>query len=108
MSIFDVRIPDLPMTIVQADGIDVRPVTVDEFRIGTAETYDVIVEPREDRAFTIFVQAEDRTGFARATLAPRPGMAAPVPPLDPRPMRTMADMGMEHGSMAACRWITAQ
>ncbi len=99
MSIFDVRIPDLPMTIVQADGIDVRPVAVDEFRIGTAETYDVIVEPREDRAFTLFVQAEDRSGFARATLAPRAGMAAPVPPLDPRPMRTMADMGMEHGSM---------
>ena len=98
MSIFDVRIPDLPMTIVQADGIDVRPVAVDEFRIGTAETYDVIVEPREDRAFTLFVQAEDRSGFASATLAPRPGMAAPVPPLDPRPMRTMADMGMEHGS----------
>ena len=71
MSIFDVRIPDLPMTIVQADGIDVRPVTVDQFRIGTAETYDVIVEPREDRAFTLFVQAEDRSGFARATLAPR-------------------------------------
>jgi CopA family copper-resistance protein len=99
MSIFDVRIPDLPMIIVQADGIDVRPVRVDEFRIGTAETYDVIVEPREDRAFTLFVQAEDRSGFARATLAPRAGMAAPVPPLDPRPMRTMADMGMEHGSM---------
>ena len=97
MSIFDVRIPDLPMTIVQADGVDVRPLTVDEFRIGTAETYDVIVEPRADRAFTIFVQAEDRTGFARGTLAPRPGMTAPIPPLDPRPMRTMADMGM--GSM---------
>ena len=77
MSIFDVRIPDLPMTVVQADGIDVRPVTVDQFRIGTAETYDVIVQPREDRAFTIFVQAEDRSGFARATLAPRAGMAAP-------------------------------
>ncbi|MGE0279056.1 MAG: copper resistance system multicopper oxidase [Rhizobiaceae bacterium] len=99
MSIFDVGIPGLPMTVVQADGIDVRPVAVDQFRIGTAETYDVIVEPREDRAFTIFVQAEDRSGFGRATLAPRAGMAAPVPPLDPRPMRTMADMGMEHGSM---------
>ena len=105
MSIFDVRIPGLPMTVVQADGIDVRPVTVDQFRIGAAETYDVIVEPREDRAFTIFVQAEDRSGFARGTLAPRAGMAAPIPPLDPRPMRTMADMGMEHGSMAA--WSTA-
>jgi CopA family copper-resistance protein len=100
MSIFDVRIPDLPMTVVQADGIDVRPVTVDQFRIGTAETYDAIVEPREDRAFTIFVQAEDRSGFARATLAPRAGMAAPIPPPDPRPLRTMADMGMEHGAMS--------
>jgi CopA family copper-resistance protein len=98
MSIFDVGIPGLPMTVVQADGIDVRPVAVDQFRIGTAETYDVIVQPREDRAFTIFVQAQDRSGFARATLAPRPGMAAPIPPFDPRPMRTMADMGMAHGA----------
>jgi CopA family copper-resistance protein len=94
MSIFDVRIPDLPMTVVQSDGNDVEPVTVDQFRIGTAETYDVIVEPRENRAFTIFAEAEDRTGFARGTLAPRAGMTAPIPPMDPRPLRTMADMGM--------------
>ncbi len=99
MSIFDVRIPDLPMSVVQSDGNDLIPVTVDEFRIGTAETYDVIVQPREARAYTIFAQAQDRTGFARGTLAPRPGMTAAVPPMDPRPMRTMKDMGMEHGSM---------
>jgi CopA family copper-resistance protein len=102
MSIFDVRIPDLAMSVVQADGNDVHPVPVDEFRLGVAETYDVIVEPREDRAFTLFVQPQDRTGFARGTLAPRPGMAAPIPPLDPRPMRSMTDMGMggmDHGSM---------
>ena len=111
MSIFDVRVEGLPMTVVQADGNDVSPVAVDEFRIGVAETYDVIVTPREDRAFTIFVQPQDRSGFARATLAPRAGMAAPVPPLDPRPLRTMTDMGMgdmgmgdmagmDHGSTA--------
>ncbi|OYV34857.1 MAG: copper resistance protein CopA [Rhodospirillales bacterium 20-64-7] len=94
MSIFDVRIPGLKLTVVQADGNDVEPVPVDEFRIGTAETYDVIVQPNADQAFTIFAQAQDRSGFARATLAPRPGMAGVVPPLDPRPMRTMADMGM--------------
>jgi CopA family copper-resistance protein len=99
MSIFDVRIPDLPMSVVQSDGNDLRPVTVDEFRIGTAETYDVIVQPREARAYTIFAQAEDRTGFARGTLAPRAGMTAAIPPMDPRPMRTMKDMGMEHGAM---------
>jgi len=102
MSIFDVRIPDLPMIVVQADGNDVEPVTVDEFRISVAETYDVIVKPKADRAYTIFVQAEDRTGYARGTLAPRPGMAAATPPMDPRPLRTMADMGMggmDHGSM---------
>ena len=99
MTIFDVRIPDLPMTVVQADGNDVEPVTVDQFRISVAETYDVIVEPRADRAFTLFIQPEDRSGFARGTLAPRPGMTAPVPPMDPRPMRTMADMGMDHGGM---------
>jgi CopA family copper-resistance protein len=97
MSIFDVRVDGLPMTVIQADGNDVVPVTVDEFRVSVAETYDVIVQPRADRAYTIFAQAEDRTGFARGTLAPRPGMAAEIPPMDPRPMRTMADMGM--GSM---------
>jgi CopA family copper-resistance protein len=103
MSIFDVRIPDLPMTVVQADGNDIEPVTVDEFRISVAETYDVIVQPTADRAYTIFVQAEDRTGYARGTLAPRPGMTAAIPPMDPRPLRTMADMGMggmDHGSMS--------
>jgi len=99
MSIFDIGIPELPMSVVQSDGNDLQPVTVDEFRIGTAETYDVIVQPREARAYTIFAQAEDRTGFARGTLAPRPGMIAAIPPMDPRPMRTMKDMGMEHGSM---------
>jgi CopA family copper-resistance protein len=97
MSIFDVRIEGLPMTVVQADGNDVQPVTVDEFRISVAETYDVIVQPKADRAYTLFAQPEDRSGYARGTLAPRPGMAAPIPPMDPRPMRTMADMGM--GSM---------
>jgi CopA family copper-resistance protein len=103
MSIFDVRIDGLPMTVVQADGNDVVPVTVDEFRIGVAETYDVIVRPKADRAYTIFAQAEDRTGYARGSLAPRPGMEAAIPPMDPRPLRTMADMGMggmDHGSMS--------
>jgi len=99
MSIFDLRIPDLPMMVVQADGVDVEPVTVDQFRFGPGETYDVIVQPRADRAFTILAQAEDRSGFARGILAPRPGMAAPVPAMDPRPLRTMTDMGMEHGAM---------
>lgn len=101
MTIFDVRIPGLPMTVVQADGNDVVPVTVDEFRISAGETYDVIVEPRDDQAYTIFAQALDRSGYARATLAPRPGMAAAVPPTDPRPIRTMADMGM--GGMAGMK-----
>ena len=73
MSIFDVRIPGLKITVVQADGNDVEPVSVDEFRIGTAETYDVIVQPDADRAFTIFAQTTDRSGFARGTLAPRAG-----------------------------------
>ena len=93
MSTFDVRIPGLPLTVVAADGNDVEPVTVGEFRIGVAETYDIIVEPR-DAAFTIFAQAQDRSGYARATLAPRPGMTAAVPAMDPRPLRTMKDMGM--------------
>ncbi|WP_051956110.1 copper resistance system multicopper oxidase [Beijerinckia mobilis] len=96
MTLFDVRIPGLKMTVVQADGNDVVPVTVDEFRIGVAETYDVIVQPTKDMPYTIFVQSEDRTGFARGTLATRPGTAGPIPPMDPRPLRTMVDMGMGH------------
>jgi CopA family copper-resistance protein len=99
MTIFDVRVPGLQMTVVQADGNDVEPVTVDELRIGVAETYDVIVQPQDDAAYTIFAQPEDRSGYARGTLAPRMGMTAAVPPMDPRPMRTMLDMGM--GNMAA-------
>src|ERR1700747_1847500 len=81
------------MTVVQADGNDITPITVDEFRISVAETYDVIVQPKADRAYTIFVQLEARTGYARGTLAPRPGRTAPIPPMDPRPLRTMTDMG---------------
>ena len=97
MSFFDVRIPGLKLTVVAADGQDVEPVTVDEFRIGTAEVCDVIVEPKDDRAYTIFAQSLDRSGYARGTLAPRPGLQADVPPLDPRPLLTMVDMGMGHG-----------
>jgi CopA family copper-resistance protein len=96
MTFFDVRIPGLKMTVVQADGNDVQPVTVDEFRLGIAETYDVIVQPASNAAYTIFAQSEDRSGFARGTLAPTMGMTAAVPPMDPFPMRTMTDMGMGH------------
>lgn len=95
MTIFDVRIPGLPMSVVQTDGNDAELVTVDEFRIFVAETYDVIVQPPDGSAYTIFAQAEDRTGYARGTLAPSFGMSAAIPPMDPRPLRTMADMGME-------------
>jgi CopA family copper-resistance protein len=94
MSFFDVRIPGLTLTVVAADGQDVEPVTVDEFRIGAAEVYDVIVEPKDDRAYTIFAQSMDRSGYARGTLAPAAGMEAEVPQLDPRPVLTMMDMGM--------------
>ena len=84
MTIFDVRLPGLKMSVISADGQDVEPVEVDEFRIYPAETYDVIVEPREDRAYTLFAQSIDRSGYARGTLAPRPGMDAGVPAMDPR------------------------
>ncbi|HUB89170.1 MAG TPA: copper resistance system multicopper oxidase [Dyella sp.] len=92
MTIFDVRIPGLKMTVVSADGQDVEPVAVDEFRITPAETYDVIVEPQEDRAYTVFAQTIDRSGYARGTLAPRPGMQAEVPAMDPRVWLSMQDM----------------
>ena len=98
MSTFNIRIPGLPMTVVEADGADVRPVEVDEFQIAVAETYDVIVRPTGDRAYTIVSEAIDRSGMGRATLAPRLGMTAEVPPLREVPTLTMADMGM--GSMS--------
>jgi CopA family copper-resistance protein len=102
MTYFDVRIPGLKMTVVASDGQYVHPVSVDEFRIAVAETMDVIVEPYGADAFTIFAQSADRTGFARATLAVREGLDPPVPPLDPRPLLTMADMGMAaHGARGA-------
>ncbi len=94
---YDVRIPGLPLTVVQASGQHVQPVEVDEFRIAIAETYDVIVEPKEDRAYTVFAEAMDRSGYARGTLAPRPGLTAPVPARRARPSLTMMDMGMAHG-----------
>lgn len=114
MTVFHVRIPGLRMTVVNADGENVRPVPVDEFQISVAETYDVIVQPTENRAFTIVAEAVDRSGTGRATLAPRLGMSAPVPPLRSRPLLGMDDMGMagmgsmgsggmsgmDHGSMA--------
>ncbi|WP_130907225.1 copper resistance system multicopper oxidase [Pseudomonas sp. Sample_16] len=102
MSYFDVRIPGLKMTVVAADGLHVKPVAVDEFRIAVAETFDVIVEPI-DAVHTVFAQSMDRTGYARGSLAIKPGLSAPVPPLDPRPLVSMEDMGMggmDHGSMA--------
>ncbi|MBN1240897.1 MAG: copper resistance system multicopper oxidase [Gammaproteobacteria bacterium] len=99
MTVFNVRIPGLPMTVVNADGNDVRPVEVDEFQISVAETYDVIVQPTEDRAFTLVAESVDRSGMARGTLAPRPGMTAAVPPLRPRPTLGMDDMGMADMNM---------
>ena len=95
---FNVRIPDLPMTVVQADGQNVKPVMVDEFQIGVAETFDVIVTP-QDRAYSFVSESIDRSGMGRATLAPRQGMSAPVPPLRPRPLTTMKDMGMDMSAM---------
>ena len=99
MTYFDVRLPGLKMTVVQADGNNVQPVTVDELRIGVAETYDVIVQPKEDRAYTVFAESMGRSGFARGTLAPREGMQGEIPELRPAPLLTMADMGMAHAGM---------
>jgi FtsP/CotA-like multicopper oxidase with cupredoxin domain len=96
MSFFDVRIPGLDLTVVAADGQDVEPVTVAEFRLGAAEVLDVIVSPSAEQAYTIFAQSMDRSGYARGTLAPRAGMAAEVPPLDLRVPLTMQDVGMVH------------
>jgi CopA family copper-resistance protein len=91
-TLFDVRIPGLKMTVIAADGQDVQPVPVDEFRISVAETYDVIVEPQDERAYTLFAQSIDRSGYARGTLAPRQGMSAEVPATDRRVWLGMQDM----------------
>ncbi|KGE66825.1 MULTISPECIES: copper resistance system multicopper oxidase [Pseudomonas] len=102
MSYFDVRIPGLKMTVIAADGQPVQPVSVDEFRIAVAETFDVMVEPTAE-AYTLFAQSMDRSGYARGTLARQTGAMATVPALDPRPWITMEDMGMggmDHGAMA--------
>lgn len=99
MTIFNVRIPGLSMVVVQADGQNVKPVHVDEFQISVAETYDVIVQPIDDRAYTLVAEAVDRSGLGRATLAPREGMVAAVPALRARPLTTMKDMGMDMGGM---------
>lgn len=94
MTIFDVRIPGLKMTIVASDGQNIQPVTVDEFRISVAETYDVIVEPSDDSAYTIFAQSIDRTGFTRGTLTPDSGWTAEIPEMDPAPILGHREMGM--------------
>ncbi|MDR2326359.1 MAG: copper resistance system multicopper oxidase [Acidovorax sp.] len=101
-SFYDVRIPGLKMQVVHVDGVDVEPVTVDEFRFGPGETIDVLVQP-SDEAYTIFAQAMDRTGYARATLAVREGLQAPVPALDPAQWLAMTDMmgAMDHGAQPA-------
>ncbi|WP_296592970.1 copper resistance system multicopper oxidase [Methylophaga sp.] len=99
MSMYDVRIPGLQMTVIQADGQYIEPVTVDEFRFAVAETYDVIVTPQADQAYTIAAESIDRTGFALGTLATRAGMKGLVPDHRPRSLLTLADMGhdMDHG-----------
>ncbi len=97
MTYFDVRIPGLKMRVIAADGQPVEPVTVDDFRIGVAETYDVIVEPAGDTAYALFAQAIDRSGYALGTLTPDPGLKAALPTMDPRPVLSHADMGMGGG-----------
>lgn len=96
MTFFDFRIPGLEMTVVSADGQPIKPVTVDEFRIGVAETYDVIVTPKNDRPYTLFAESMDRSGYVRGTLATELGQEASVPELRPVPERGMAAMGMRH------------
>lgn len=101
MTIFNVRIPGLPMSVVQTDGQNVRPTHADEIQIGVAETYDVIVQPKADRAYTLMCESMDRSGFGRATIAPRLGMQAEIPALRERPLLTMRDMGMAHDMSAS-------
>ena len=99
MTIFDVRIPGLKMTVVASDGQNIQPVTVDEFRMGVAETYDVIVEPEVGNAYCLYAQNIDRTGFVAGTLTSDASLVAAIPDMDPAPILGHADMGMDHGAM---------
>ena len=99
MTFFDLRIPGLKMTVVASDGQNIEPVTVDEIRLGVAETYDVIVEPNGDTAYTIFAQSIDRSGYARGTLTPDTSLGAEVPELDNIADLTHSDMGMDMSKM---------
>ena len=96
MTIFDVRIPGLKMTVVAADGQDIHPISVDDFRIGAAETVDVIVDMHHEAPHAIFAQAIDRSGYAIGHLTPAAGVHAEVPSMDPVPRLTHIDMGMGH------------
>ncbi len=98
MTIFNVRIPGLPMSVVQSDGLNIQPLAVDEFQIGVAETYDVVIQPEEEQAYAIVAESIDRSGQAVATLGPRPGMRADPPPMRETPNLTMKDMGMDHAA----------
>jgi CopA family copper-resistance protein len=100
MTLFNVRMPGLPMTVVQADGLNVKPIETDEFQIGVAETYDVIVEPTEAKPFAFVAESIDRSGQVIATLAPKAGMRAQAPKLRAVPALTMKDMGMDHSAMS--------
>ncbi len=99
MTFFDIRIPDLKMTVIASDGQNIEPVSVDDIRIGVAETYDVIVEPKDDSAYSVFAQAIDRSGYARGSLTPDLAMIAPIPAMDALPILTHSDMGMDMSSM---------
>ncbi|HQR74715.1 MAG TPA: copper resistance system multicopper oxidase [Sulfurovum sp.] len=99
MTFFDVRIPELTMQVVAADGNHVLPVNIEEFRIGVAETYDVIVEPKKHQAYAIFAQSIDRSGYTLGSLTPNTSMLATPPPMDPKPILTHADMGMAMDEM---------
>jgi len=99
MTFFDVRIPGLKMTVVAADGNHVKPVRVDELRIGVAETYDVIVQPKKNKAYSIFAQSIERSGYALGMLSPSSTLKAKIPKMDPVPRLSMVDMGMDMESM---------
>ena len=94
MTFFDIRIPGIKMIVVATDGGNVQPVEVDEFRIGVAETYDVIVEPKDESAYAIFAQSIGRSGYALGNLTPDVTQLAKIPKMDKRQALTLVDMGM--------------
>ena len=71
------------MTVLAADGNDVRPVDVDKLLIATAETYDVLIRIPDNGQYEFRATAQDITAQASAFFGSGPQVKAKdIPKLD--------------------------